>query len=98
MLKELELTMKQVQGNLKTAQDRQKNHADFKRTQKEFQVGEHVFVKVKPQKSSFNSGICAKLAPKYCGPFEILARVGPVGYQLVFPPNLRIHMCTMTLM
>ena len=36
-------------------------------------------------------GSCAKLAPKYCGPFEILARVGPVAYQLVLPPNLRIH-------
>ena len=27
----------------------------------------------------------------YCGPFEILASVGPVAYQLAFPPNLRIH-------
>ena len=27
----------------------------------------------------------------YCGPFEILGRVGPVAYQLAFPPNLRIH-------
>ena len=34
---------------------------------------------------------CAKLAPKYCGPFEILARVELLAYQLAFPPNLRIH-------
>ena len=27
----------------------------------------------------------------YCGPFEILARIGPVAYQLALPPNLRIH-------
>ena len=40
MLKELELTVKQVQGNLKTTQDRKKSHADLKRTPKEFQVGE----------------------------------------------------------
>ena len=88
MLKELELIVKQVQGNLKTAQDRKKSHADLKRTPKEFQVGEHVFVKVKPRKRSFKLESCAKLAPRYCGPFEILARVGLVAYQLALPPNI----------
>ena len=39
MLKELELTVKQVQSNLKTAQEIQKSHYDLKRTPKEFQVG-----------------------------------------------------------
>ena len=45
LLKLLEITVKQVQSNLKTAQDRQKGHVDLKRTPKEFQVGEHVFFK-----------------------------------------------------
>ena len=80
LLKELELTMKHVQSNLKTTQDRQKSHADLKITLKEFRVGEHVFVKVKPRKRSFKLGICAKLAPKHCRPFNILAKVGPVAY------------------
>ena len=70
--------MKHEQGNLKIVEDRQKSHADLKRTPKEFQVGEHVFVKVKPRKSSFKLGSCVKLAPKYCGPFKILARVRPM--------------------
>ena len=82
LLKELKLIVKHVQSNLKTAKDIQKSHADLKRNPKEFQVGEHVFVKVKPRKRSFKLGSCAKLAPRYCGPFEILARVGPVAYQL----------------
>ena len=34
LLKELELIVKQLQRNLKTAQDRQKSHADLKRTLK----------------------------------------------------------------
>ena len=59
LLKELELTVKQVQRNLKIAQDRQKSHVDLKRTQKEFQVGEHSFVKLKPRKSFFKLGSCA---------------------------------------
>ena len=57
LLKEMELIVKQVQGNLKVAQGRQKSQADLKRTQKEFQVGEHVFIKVKPKKSSLKLGI-----------------------------------------
>ena len=80
-----------VQGNLKVAQDRQKSQEDIKRTQKEFQVGEHVFIKVKPKESSLKLGSCAKLAPRYCGPFEILSRMGQVAYQLDLPPNLKVH-------
>ena len=83
--------MKQVQGNLKNAQDRKKSHADIKLTLKEFQADEHVFVKVKPRNNSFKLGSCAKLAPRYCEPLEILARVGLVAYQLALPPNIRIH-------
>ena len=83
--------MKQVQGNLKVAQDRQKSQADLKRTQKQFQVGEHVFIKVRPKKSSMRLGICAKLAPRYRGRFEILSRIGQVAYQFALPPNLKVH-------
>ena len=64
---------------------------DLKRTQKEFQVGKHGFIKVKPKKSSLKLGSCAKLAPSYYGPFEILSKVGPVAYQLVLPLNLKAH-------
>ena len=63
----MELIVKQVQGNLKVAHDRQKSQADLKRNQKEFQVGEHVFIKVIHKKSSLKLGSCAKLAPRYCG-------------------------------
>ena len=76
---------------MKTLQDRQKIHANLKRTPKELQVVEHVFVKVKPRKSSFKLGSCGKLAPMYCRPFEILEKVGPVEYQLAFQPNRIIH-------
>jgi len=36
LLKEMEITVKQVQSNLKIAQDRQKNNADLNKTQKGF--------------------------------------------------------------
>ena len=76
---------------MKIAQDRQKRNADRNRTPREFVASDYVFVKVKPRKNSFKLGSCSKLAPTYCGPFEVLERVGPVAYQLALPPNLRIH-------
>ena len=76
LLKEMEVIVKQVQGNLKIAQDQHKSQTDLKRTPKEFQVGEHVFIKVRPKKSSLRLRTCAKLAPRYRGPFEILSRIG----------------------
>ena len=80
-----------MQGNLEVAKDRKKSQADLKQTQKEFQVGEHVFIKVRPKKSSLKLGSCAKLAPQYCGPFGILSKMGQVAYQLALLPNLKVH-------
>ena len=48
-------------------------------------------MKVKARKNSLKLGNCAKLAPRFCGPFKILARIGPVAYQLALPANLRIY-------
>jgi len=91
LLKEMELIVKQVQQNLKEARDRQKSYADLRRTFREFEVGNHVYVKVKPTKSSLRLKNCVKLSPRYCGPFEILARIGPVAYQLALPANIKVH-------
>ena len=32
-----------------------------------------------------------KLAPIFCGPFEILATKGPVDYELALPTHVRVH-------
>ena len=50
-----------------------------------------MFIKVRPKKSSLRLGSCAKLAPRYYGPFEIISRIGKVAYQLALPTNLRVH-------
>eukprot|EP00253_Pinus_taeda_P035101 PITA_35101 len=91
MLEEMEVMVKRVRANLKIAQDRQNNFADRKRTFKEYQVGEHVYVRIQARKSTLQWNAYAKLAPRFCGPFQILARVGPVAYQLALPSHIRVH-------
>ena len=36
-------------------------------------------------------GNCKKLATRYCGPIEVLNRVGPVAYELALPPIVKVH-------
>jgi hypothetical protein len=72
LLREMEQEVNRIRHNLKATKDRQKIYADRKRTHKEFKVGDHVYLRVKPKRSSLRMGTCAKLAPHYCGPFEVL--------------------------
>ena len=50
-----------------------------------------MYIKVNPKKSSLILGKYSKLEPRYYGPFEILARVGTVAYQLALPPTIKVH-------
>ena len=91
MLKDMEDMVIKVILNLKTAQDKQKSYTDLKRAHKEFKVGDYVYLRVKPSKSSLKLGSCAKLAPRYWGPFEVLDRIGPVAYRIALLINMRAH-------
>eukprot|EP00253_Pinus_taeda_P023109 PITA_23109 len=50
MLKEMEDMVKRVRVNLRAAQDRQKNFADWKRRFKEYQVGDHVYIRIQAKR------------------------------------------------
>jgi hypothetical protein len=50
-----------------------------------------VFLKVTPKKSQLRLGKCYKFSPRYCGPFQILRKVGIVAYELKLPNDWRIH-------
>ncbi|GKA48551.1 reverse transcriptase domain-containing protein [Tanacetum coccineum] len=81
-----------IRDRLKAARDRQKSYANNRRKPLEFQVGDHVMLKVSPWKGVVRFGKKGKLAPRFIGPFEILERVGLVAYRLRLPEELsRVH-------
>ena len=91
MLAEMEAEVRKIRQNLKAAQDRQKVYADKRRSYHEYEIGDHVYVQIKPKKSTLRWASCAKLAPRFCGPFQILERIGPVAYRLALPSHIRVH-------
>jgi hypothetical protein len=88
LLREMEEKVVKIKHNLKVSKDSQKIYADKCRTQKEFKVGSQVFLNVKARKSSLKLGNCSKSTTRYCGPFEILERIGPVSYILSLPSSI----------
>lgn len=91
MLEEMEGLVKKVCSNLKAAQDRQKRFVDRKRRFKEYQVSDHMYVRNRARKITLQWSGCSKLAPTYCGSFQILVRIEPVAYQLALPSHIRVQ-------
>jgi transposase InsO family protein len=92
IIQQAEEQVRIVRENLKAAQSRQKNNYDRKHKEMVYQPGEQAYLRVTPMKGTHRFGIKGKLAPRYIGPFRILARRGEVAYQLQLPPNLsQVH-------
>lgn len=77
---------------LATAQNKMKQQADKKCSDRVFQVGESFLLKLQPyaQHSVVNRP-CPKLAYKYYGPFPVLKRICTAAYHLDLPPDSLIH-------
>ena len=92
LIQEMEDQVKLIRQRLKEAQDRQKSYADTHRTDRSYVVGDHVFIRIRPNKSTIRFGRGTKLSPWFIGPFEVLEKVGPIAYRLALPPHLhKIH-------
>ena len=92
MIQEAEEQVRIIHENLKTAQSRQKSQYDRHHKDMTYEIGDQAYLRVTPLKGTHRFGIKGKLAPRYIGPFRILAKRGEVAYQLELPPHLsRVH-------
>ena len=58
----------------------------------EFEVGDHVFLKVMPKRGVVRFDKRGKLSPRFIGPFEILETIGTVAYRLaLLPSKIGVH-------
>jgi hypothetical protein len=78
--------------NLVIARNRMKQQVDQHRTEREFEVGEWVFVRLQPYKQlSLKQQGKNKLAPKYYRPYQINRKISHVAYGLDLPDKSCIH-------
>ena len=77
-----------IRQRLLTAQNRQKSYADRRRRPLEFEVGDHIFLKVVPKRGVVRFGKRRKLSLRFIGPFEILEMGGTIAYRLALPPSM----------
>jgi hypothetical protein len=83
--------MTKIKYNLKAVQDKKKTFVENNRVFRYFKVREHMFLKVKDKISLLILGSYPKLAARYCGPFEILEKIGPVAYMIALHASMRVH-------
>jgi hypothetical protein len=88
LVEEAEATIRHIQDNLKSAKSRQETYANKRHRPLEFEVGNHVYLRVLPMKGVKRFEVKGKLAPHYIGLFLILEKCGTVAYKLDLPPSL----------
>lgn len=92
MLKERQVIGRVLQENLKKAQERMKLYVYSKRTERAFEEGEWVYLKLQLYRlASVARRKNLKLASKYYGSYQILEKIGQIAYKLKLPPGSKIH-------
>jgi hypothetical protein len=81
-----------VRQHLRRAQQRIKAHADKNRTDREFNMGDSVYLKLQPYvQTSIAARANHKLSFKYFGPYAVLQRIGKAAYKLRLPLGATVH-------
>lgn len=81
-----------VQQHLLRAQKYMKYQADKHRTDRNFDVGDWVYLKVQPYvQSSLALRSSNKLSFRFFGPYQIVNKINDVAYKLLLPPTSTVH-------
>ncbi|KAF7153068.1 hypothetical protein RHSIM_Rhsim01G0082100 [Rhododendron simsii] len=92
MLQDRSTILKLLKEHLVSSQHRMKQIADQHRSERVFEVGDWVYLKLQPFRQvtvAFRRN--AKLAPKYFGPYQVVKKLRLVAYELELPPYSKIH-------
>lgn len=92
LLQDRATILKLLKEHLVTSQHRMKQLANQHRSERVFEGGDWVFLKLQPFRQvivAFRRN--AKLALKYFGPYQVVQKVGPMAYKLDLPLHSRIH-------
>ena len=86
------MVLQQLKQELASAQNRMKQCADRRRSDREFEVREKVYLNLRnPHLKSIAPGSVSKLSPRYYGSYPITTKVGKVAYRLQLPEGTHIH-------
>jgi len=91
-LQDRDSLLRDLRRNLRLAQERMTSHANQRRREVSFEVGDYVYLKLQPYRQTivaFRSSL--KLSPQFYGPFQILSKVDLVAYRLDLPKDCQIH-------
>jgi hypothetical protein len=88
LVEEAKAIVRRIQDNLKDVKSCQETYANKRRRPLEFDVGDHVYLRVSPMKGVKRFGVKGKVVPHYIEPFPILEKCGTMAYKLDLPPSL----------
>jgi hypothetical protein len=86
-----EQLLQTVKLNLTKAQNRMRQLANKKRSDRVLEVGDSVYLKLQTYKQRSILHPHHKLAAKYYGPYTVIKKIGEVAYKLNLPSSSTIH-------
>ena len=85
--------LKLLKDNLIAAQARMKQQYDQHKGEREFSVGDWVFLRLQPYKqTSIQTRASMKFSPWFYGPYQILERIKAVAYKLDLSASSQIYL------
>ena len=78
-------------GHLEKAQAQQVNYADCRRIHAAFEDGDKVLLSTQNLNTTSGTQV-PKIAPKFVGPFDIVAKISPVSYKLCLPAGMKMQL------